>query len=93
MDSLGGPMLKNVSAKQLWRGIPLGRCGTKKEIADALLFLCSDAAAYITGEMLVVDGGQWLMSGGQRGNMYFENPAVKQMITGMKSKRKKQSKL
>ena len=69
--------------------VALRRFGTKKEIADACVFLCSDAASYITGEMLVVDGGQWLMSGGERGNMYFDNPMIKQMITAQKAKRKK----
>jgi NAD(P)-dependent dehydrogenase (short-subunit alcohol dehydrogenase family) len=33
------------------------------EIASAALFLCSDAAAFITGVTLVVDGGLWLRSG------------------------------
>merc|ERR1719445_2577173 len=95
MENLGGFMLKDkkMSKEVMGKGIPLQRWGTKKEIADALIFLCSDAAGYITGEMLVVDGGQWLMSGGKRGNMYFDNPAVKQMITGMKRSRKSKSKL
>jgi meso-butanediol dehydrogenase/(S,S)-butanediol dehydrogenase/diacetyl reductase len=37
--------------------IPLGRYGTPQEIADAVGFLCSDAASYINGQMLAVDGG------------------------------------
>jgi NAD(P)-dependent dehydrogenase (short-subunit alcohol dehydrogenase family) len=40
--------------------IPLGRFATKDEIADLALFLCSDAAAYITGAIFVCDGGQSL---------------------------------
>jgi meso-butanediol dehydrogenase/(S,S)-butanediol dehydrogenase/diacetyl reductase len=42
------------------RTIPLGRFGQPGDIADAVLFLASDEAAYITGQMLVIDGGQTL---------------------------------
>jgi len=41
---------------------PLGRLGTTDDVADAALFLCSDAATFINGVTLVVDGGQWLAS-------------------------------
>jgi NAD(P)-dependent dehydrogenase (short-subunit alcohol dehydrogenase family) len=41
--------------------VPLGRFGSKDEIADLALFLCSDAAAYITGAICVCDGGQSLL--------------------------------
>jgi NAD(P)-dependent dehydrogenase (short-subunit alcohol dehydrogenase family) len=37
--------------------IPLGRIGVPEEIADAAVFLCSDAARYVTGHQLLVDGG------------------------------------
>ena len=41
--------------------IPLRRMGQIKDIEDSALFLTSDAASYITGVTLVVDGGQWLL--------------------------------
>ena len=41
---------------------PLGRLGKIQHISDATLFLCSDAAAFINGVTLVVDGGLWLAS-------------------------------
>ena len=37
--------------------IPLDRYGLEAELAQAILFLCSDAASYITGQVLAVDGG------------------------------------
>ena len=36
--------------------IPAGRLGTPEDVAEAVLFLCSDEAAYITGQTLPVDG-------------------------------------
>jgi NAD(P)-dependent dehydrogenase (short-subunit alcohol dehydrogenase family) len=40
-------------------GSPFGRVCRPEDVADAVKFLCSDAAGYITGNVLVVDGGGW----------------------------------
>ena len=37
---------------------PVGRMGNPEEIAAAVLWLCSDAAAFVVGHALVIDGGQ-----------------------------------
>jgi NAD(P)-dependent dehydrogenase (short-subunit alcohol dehydrogenase family) len=44
--------------------IPLGRIGEADEVAEVVAFLCSDAAAYVTGHTLVVDGGLSLPQAG-----------------------------
>jgi NAD(P)-dependent dehydrogenase (short-subunit alcohol dehydrogenase family) len=46
--------------QQFTRGVPLQRFATKDEIADLALFLSSDAASFITGAIVVCDGGQSL---------------------------------
>jgi 3-oxoacyl-[acyl-carrier protein] reductase len=46
---------------ELVRRTPLGRFGTTQEVADAVAFLASDEAAYITGQVLAVDGGLVMM--------------------------------
>jgi 3-oxoacyl-[acyl-carrier protein] reductase len=47
-EELKGAMLANT---------PLGRFGDPEDVAGAVRFLCSDAAAFVTGEVLLVDGG------------------------------------
>ncbi len=46
--------------EKITKRIPLGRFGKIADIENAALFLASDAASYINGVTLVVDGGQWL---------------------------------
>lgn len=46
--------------EKLLRKVPLGRFGRIKDIENAAIFLCSDAADFISGVTLVVDGGHWL---------------------------------
>ena len=38
--------------------IPMGRLGTPEEVAEAVVWLCSDAASFVTGHMMSVDGGE-----------------------------------
>jgi NAD(P)-dependent dehydrogenase (short-subunit alcohol dehydrogenase family) len=44
-------------AERLPRSMPIGRLGTPEEIADAVVYLCSDGAAFMVGHALVLDGG------------------------------------
>jgi len=41
---------------------PLGRIGTPDEVADVVVFLCSDLARYVTGHSVVIDGGSLLVN-------------------------------
>jgi 3-oxoacyl-[acyl-carrier protein] reductase len=51
-EALGEAIIEEVKKR-----IPLQRIGVAEEIADAVLYLASDSASYITGQALVVDGG------------------------------------
>jgi NAD(P)-dependent dehydrogenase (short-subunit alcohol dehydrogenase family) len=51
----------DAAKERLRKGLPIGRWGTISEIADAVLFLVSPAAGFVTGTTLVVDGGQSLI--------------------------------
>ena len=57
------------------RGVPLGRFATKDEIADLALFLSSNAAQFITGAVIVCDGGQSLMGLGAAAAALANRPA------------------
>lgn len=46
--------------ERLRKRIPLGRFGRIRDIESCAVFLCSDAASYINGAVIVVDGGHWL---------------------------------
>ena len=68
-----GPVDTEETRERLWpteeirehvlRRVPLRRFGTPDEIAHACAYLVSDYAAYITGDVLTVDGGAWLEQG------------------------------
>jgi peroxisomal 2,4-dienoyl-CoA reductase len=53
-----------VTAADLGKGIPSGRWGRVKDIADATVYLFSDAGNYVNGTTLVVDGAGWRRQGG-----------------------------
>jgi 3-oxoacyl-[acyl-carrier protein] reductase len=46
--------------EEMLKAIPAGRFGESSDVAGAVLFLASDLAAYVTGQVLVVDGGMFI---------------------------------
>ncbi|MGA2090118.1 MAG: 3-oxoacyl-[acyl-carrier-protein] reductase [Endomicrobiales bacterium] len=52
--------LSDEQKKKLADQIPLGRLGTAEDVAQAAVFLCTNASAYITGEILSVNGGLYM---------------------------------
>jgi peroxisomal 2,4-dienoyl-CoA reductase len=80
------------SAKASARSIPIGRWGEVKEIADATVYLFSDAGSYVNGNILVVDGGQWRTQGAsdkgdwQYPDFLLSGAAVEGVKSGRKSK-------
>lgn len=61
------PLTEMIVANDDWRtaaesGTPAGRLGTADEVAEVIAFLASDAASYVTGQTIVVDGGSVLPS-------------------------------
>lgn len=67
-----GPIERTGGADKLWeseqaaertlKSVPLGRLGKPEEIAELAAFMLSDKAAYMNGEIVTLDGGQWLNS-------------------------------
>ena len=59
-------LVPNEAMNRAWMNkIPLGRVGEHRELADLAAFLLADGSAYINGEVVVIDGGEWLKGAGQ----------------------------
>ncbi|KAI1434526.1 hypothetical protein GGR50DRAFT_398555 [Xylaria sp. CBS 124048] len=83
--------------KDAARHIPSGRWGTIRDIADATVYLFSDAANYVNGDVLVVDGADWRNKGtgpGRTADMKYPDFLLKgEFSKAVKSGRKEKPKL
>jgi NAD(P)-dependent dehydrogenase (short-subunit alcohol dehydrogenase family) len=58
---LQAPYLNDALRAEFKTGIPLGRIGQPRDIANAALFLASDESSYVTGATLMVDAGKSIL--------------------------------
>jgi NAD(P)-dependent dehydrogenase (short-subunit alcohol dehydrogenase family) len=67
--------------------IPMGRFGKHDELANLATFLVSDAAPFINGECVTIDGGEWIASGGEfNGLTRIPRGALKSAFKAMRGK-------
>jgi NAD(P)-dependent dehydrogenase (short-subunit alcohol dehydrogenase family) len=68
--------------------VPLGRMGEHRELADLVAYLVSPYSGYVNGEVVTIDGGEWLKGGGQFNMLEMVEPgmwdAIEQMVRGTK---------
>lgn len=50
------PLIEGIASGDLGRILPIGRLGTPEEVAEAVVWLCSEGASYVTGHTMVIDG-------------------------------------
>ena len=72
----------------LAKRVPLGRMGEHHELADLVSYLVSPFSAYVNGEVVTIDGGEWLKGAGQFSQLEAVEPgmwdAIEQMVRGAK---------
>jgi 3-oxoacyl-[acyl-carrier protein] reductase len=73
---IAGGMSNQLNPEQLdviLKHVPLGRLGTPEDVAASVVFLCSDMANYITGQVLRINGGLYMYRqlDGQNREIYF----------------------
>jgi NAD(P)-dependent dehydrogenase (short-subunit alcohol dehydrogenase family) len=65
--------------------IPMHRFGEHDELANLAVFLVSDAAPFVNGECVTIDGGEWLASGGEFNHLTrIPRDQLKTMLRGMR---------
>lgn len=72
----------------LAKRVPLGRVGEHRELADLAAYLVSPWSGYVNGEVVTIDGGEWLKGAGQFSQLDQVEPgmwdAIEQMVRGVR---------
>ena len=68
------------------RRIPLQRVGEHQELANLAAYLLSDYSAYINGDVITIDGGEWLRNGGEFSHLDEITPEMWDMFEKMRGK-------
>lgn len=72
----------------LAKRVPLGRMGEHQELADLASYLVSPFSGYVNGEVVTIDGGEWLKGAGQFSQLEAVEPgmwdAIEQLVRGVK---------
>ena len=63
--------------------VPLKRVGEYQELANLAAFLVSDFSAYINGEIITIDGGEWLQGAGQFNGLEAVTPEMWDILAEM----------
>ena len=78
------PMVDGVEEEAKAR-VPMRRFGEKHEIANLAAYLLADGSAYINGDCITLDGGEWLQSGGEFSSLVREDRSeLKRKLRGMR---------
>lgn len=68
------------------RKVPLGRVGEHQELANLAAYLMSDFSAYVNGEVVTIDGGEWIKGAGEFNNLDRITPEMWDMFEKMRGK-------
>ncbi|MEN8248587.1 MAG: SDR family oxidoreductase [Bacteroidota bacterium] len=80
---LPGKLAKKLDPKNK---VPVGRVGEHQELANLAAYLMSDYSAYINGEVVTIDGGEWLKGAGEFNIMDMVSPKMWDMFEMMRKK-------
>jgi NAD(P)-dependent dehydrogenase (short-subunit alcohol dehydrogenase family) len=76
------PLMKKTGAGTGASGIPMGRMGEHQELNNLAVFLMAPGCDYLTGEVIAIDGGQWLASNGNFNSLSALDRSDWDMIKG-----------